>query len=53
MSIDAARRDYGVVVTGTLDAMDLALDAAATRELRATMRAARKPAVPGDPNNTA
>jgi N-methylhydantoinase B len=39
VSIEGARRDYGVVLTGTLEAMDLALDAAATEALRAERRA--------------
>jgi N-methylhydantoinase B len=34
ISVEGARRDYGVVVTGTLEAMDLAIDVAATKELR-------------------
>ncbi|HEY5164983.1 MAG TPA: hydantoinase B/oxoprolinase family protein, partial [Acidimicrobiia bacterium] len=35
VSVDAAREEYGVVVTGSLEAMTLAVDEAATRELRA------------------
>ena len=34
VSIAGARRDYGVVVTGTVDAMDLAVDDPATTLLR-------------------
>ncbi|MGH7790242.1 MAG: hydantoinase B/oxoprolinase family protein [Candidatus Binatia bacterium] len=41
VSIEGARRDYGVVLTGTLERLDLAVDAAATFALRAAMRAAR------------
>jgi len=36
-----ARYDYGVVLTGSLEALDLAIDDAATKELRAQMRAER------------
>ncbi|MBA3303024.1 MAG: hydantoinase B/oxoprolinase family protein [Acidimicrobiia bacterium] len=35
VSIPGARRDYGVVVTGSLEAMDLDVDLPATEELRA------------------
>ncbi|HSP97070.1 MAG TPA: hydantoinase B/oxoprolinase family protein [Candidatus Dormibacteraeota bacterium] len=35
VSLEGARRDYGVVLTGTLEALDLAIDDAATRALRA------------------
>jgi N-methylhydantoinase B len=42
VSIEGARRDYGVVVTGTLEAMDLAVDDEATAALRAEMREAAK-----------
>jgi N-methylhydantoinase B len=35
VSIDAAREEYGVVVTGSLEDMTLAVDEDATRELRA------------------
>ena len=35
VSVEGARRDYGVVITGTLEAMDLALDYEATKKLRA------------------
>ncbi len=35
MSIDAAHEEYGVVVTGSLEDMTLAVDEDATRELRA------------------
>ncbi len=38
VSVEAARRDYGVVLTGSLEALDLAVDAAATRRLRAERR---------------
>ena len=41
VSIEGAARDYGVVITGSLEDMDLALDAAATEARRAEMRAAR------------
>ena len=38
VSIDAARRDYGVVITGSLADMTLAIDAAATAAERAARR---------------
>jgi N-methylhydantoinase B len=38
VSIEAARRDYGVAFTGSLEAFDLAVDAEATRRLRAGKR---------------
>ncbi|MSO79943.1 MAG: hydantoinase B/oxoprolinase family protein [Acidimicrobiia bacterium] len=38
VSIDAARDEYGVVITGNLEDMTLALDAEATTKLRATQR---------------
>jgi N-methylhydantoinase B len=41
VSVEGAWRDYGVVVTGTVAAMDLALDLGATNQLRAELRAAR------------
>ena len=41
VSIEGARRDYGVVVTGSVEAIDLALDERATRSLRAELQAAR------------
>jgi N-methylhydantoinase B len=45
VSIEGARRDYGVVITGSLEAMNLAADPAATASLRAQLRAARAGAV--------
>jgi N-methylhydantoinase B len=39
VSVEGARRDYGVVITGSLEAMDLAIDVAATRSLRAEQAA--------------
>jgi N-methylhydantoinase B len=39
VSIDAARRDYGVVITGSLEAMDLAVDEESTRAERALLAA--------------
>ena len=41
VSIEGARRDYGVVVTGSLEEMTLAVDANATEELRGQMRSER------------
>ncbi len=38
VSIEGARRDYGVVLSGTFAEYDLAIDARATSELRAEMR---------------
>ena len=35
VSVEGAHRDYGVVITGTLEAMDLAIDYDATKQLRA------------------
>ena len=40
VSVDGAERDYGVVLTGSLDDLTLAVDAAATDELRARRRTA-------------
>ncbi|MGH9014216.1 MAG: hydantoinase B/oxoprolinase family protein [Acidimicrobiia bacterium] len=40
VSIEGARRDYGVVVTGSLEGMDLAVDEAATTSLRRERQAA-------------
>ena len=39
MSPLAARSEYGVVLRGSLEELTLEIDAAATRELRAEMRA--------------
>lgn len=39
VSVEGARRDYGVVITGTLEDMTLALDEAATDSERASRRA--------------
>src|SRR5581483_3006904 len=41
VSVEAARRDYGVVLTGDLWELTLAVDHEATARLRAEMRAAR------------
>jgi N-methylhydantoinase B len=41
VSLRSAREDYGVVLTGSLEALDLAVDEAATGRLRAAMRGAR------------
>jgi N-methylhydantoinase B len=38
VSPEAARREYGVVLTGSLEALDLAVDCEATRSLRAERR---------------
>ena len=40
VSLGAARDKYGVVLTGTLDEYDLAVDIAATKALRTKMKAA-------------
>ena len=40
VSVDGARRDYGVVLTGSLEELTLAIDESATDELRAEMRKA-------------
>jgi len=42
VSVEGARRDYGVVLTGTLEALDLAIDHAATTALRAARRTATR-----------
>ena len=42
VSIEGARRDYGVVLTGALEDLTLAVDVAATHALRAERRAARR-----------
>jgi N-methylhydantoinase B len=52
VSVAAARERYGVVLTGTLEALDLAVDGAATRLLRERLRAtppsqSASPAKPG------
>jgi N-methylhydantoinase B len=41
VSIEGARRDYGVVITGSLDAMDLAVDETATAARRGELAAKR------------
>jgi N-methylhydantoinase B len=41
VSVEGARRDYGVVLTGSLDDLTLAIDTAATDELRSQMRSAQ------------
>ena len=38
VSVEGARRDYGVVLTGSLEELDLAIDHAATDALRAERR---------------
>jgi N-methylhydantoinase B len=46
-SVEGARRDYGVVLRGSLEAYDLSVDEAATAALRDTLRAkTRSPAGP-------
>jgi len=42
VSMRGARFDYGVVLTGSIEEMDVAVDWPATRELRAQMRADRE-----------
>jgi len=41
VSVESARRDYGVVLTGSLDDLSLAVDARATASLREKLRAQR------------
>jgi N-methylhydantoinase B len=41
VSVAGARRDYGVVFTGSLDDLSLALDVQGTHALREEMRKAR------------
>ena len=43
MSVVGARRDYGVVLVGSLEELTLEVDAVATDALRAAMRAERGP----------
>jgi N-methylhydantoinase B len=43
VSVESARRDYGVVLTGDLWDLTLEVDVAATERRRAEMRAARRP----------
>jgi N-methylhydantoinase B len=38
VSIEGAEHEYGVVITGSLEAMDLAVDAEATAQLRARIQ---------------
>jgi N-methylhydantoinase B len=40
VSVEGARRDYGVVLTGSLEDLTLAIDEAATTTLRSEQRAA-------------
>jgi N-methylhydantoinase B len=40
VSVEGAERDYGVVLTGTAEALTLAVDVEATTRLRAARRAA-------------
>ena len=42
VSAESARDDYGVVLTGSLEALDLAVDPEATARLRARMRRRQK-----------
>jgi N-methylhydantoinase B len=51
VSIEGARRDYGVVLTGSLQELDLAVDLPATQALRAQMQAdgLREPSSPQAP----
>jgi N-methylhydantoinase B len=48
VSVEAARRDYGVVLTGSLAELDLTVDVGATERLRAELRSscAREPVRP-------
>jgi N-methylhydantoinase B len=41
VSLEGAGRDYGVVLTGSLDDLTLAVDETATKELRESRRANR------------
>jgi N-methylhydantoinase B len=43
VSIEGARREYGVVLTGSLEDLTLEVDTAATDHLRAEMRRAPQP----------
>jgi hypothetical protein len=40
VSIEGAARDYGVIISGSLESMDIAVDDAATEARRAEIRAA-------------
>lgn len=46
VSPEGARRDYGVVLNGSLEELDLAVDEEATADLRAAMRARSERAAP-------
>jgi N-methylhydantoinase B len=46
VSVEGAARDYGVVLSGSLDDLTLAIDASATEELRARRRTATIAAEP-------
>jgi N-methylhydantoinase B len=41
VSVEGARRDYGVVLTGSLEELTLVVDEAATEARRTDMRSAR------------
>ena len=41
VSVEGAERDYGVVLTGSLEELTLVIDEAATEQCRADMRAGR------------
>jgi hypothetical protein len=43
VSVGAARDEYGVVITGSVEAMDLTLDRDATDQLRAERRVSERP----------
>ena len=53
VSVEGARRDYGVVLTGSLEDLTLAVDAAATEARRAEMRAERPGPGDGAPGGSA
>jgi len=42
VSVEAARREYGVVLRGSLEEFDLAVDTEATEQLRAALRQQRR-----------
>ena len=49
VSVEGAERDYGVVLTGSLEELTLEIDEAATEQRRAAMRAGARRLSPGRP----
>jgi N-methylhydantoinase B len=51
ISVDAARGDYGVVLSGSVEDYSLSVDDVATEQLRSRMRGDREKAATGTPEN--